>query len=382
MTVLKDLSTKIEFIKGDCGHPYKSEIKPSLYIVPKNQTILSAHAIPIMTIILRKCLQIKGQEETVIICSNLKQIQLVEYALRRLGKDFITKNSNANENKSQTIETLDEPGMILITDYRLLRGLEVLHSIVFIDKEEENAAGLLVETLTRTITQLDMIVLPKSHKRTSLSGLERALKSYESGGLVGAIRLKVKQRGGRVNITVTEHGSTESFDETLSEEDYQYEKMIENVGPQDEELFNTFRNRFSLKQKRLKWNGEIVDKITLKNGRTLSFQDVYELLKSKKFEEFNEIAEEYPHMLNNLRGHDDRTLLMKVVSNNNTDRTLLMKAVMENDTGVVNHLLDFPQDVFIVDRKGNNFMHDACMVANEDTLRLLDERLEGKDSLT
>ena len=246
MEVVEELSTSINYVKGECGHNYTSEIKPTMYELPHSQIILSIHAIPVISTILRKCLRINSQEETVIICSNLQQIQLVECALKRLGKNFITKTTltgkSSNQNKSHIIDALDEPGKILITDYRLLRGLEVVHSIVFIDKEEENAAGLLVETFTRTITQLDMIVLPKSRKQKGISVLERTFKSYEKERLVRRIGVKVVQRGERrINITLTEHGLNNEINEILSDEDSEYEKVIATVGLEDKDISNTFR---------------------------------------------------------------------------------------------------------------------------------------------
>ena len=97
------------------------------------------------------------------------------------------------------------------------------------------------------------------------------------------------------------------------------------------------------------------------------FLGAWKLVKDGKFDEFDVIAERHPHMLNNLRGVFDKTLLMEVVR--------------ENNTKAVDHLLTFPQDVSVVDEDGKNVLHYAGRYANEETIRLLDDRLENTERL-
>ena len=57
------------------------------------------------------------------------------------------------------------------------------------------------------------------------------------------VGVRVVQGGERrINITLTENDSkSECFDEILSDEDYEYEKMIWAVGSEDEDISNAFR---------------------------------------------------------------------------------------------------------------------------------------------
>ena len=71
--------------------------------------------------------------------------------------------------------------------------------------------------------------------------------------------------------------------------------------------------------------------------------DVYDLLRDKEFEKFDEIVRIHPQIINSLR--DDVF-----------DETLLMNVVNHDDDDVFDHLINIPQDFNVVNGNGQNII--------------------------
>ncbi|XP_066932005.1 TNF receptor-associated factor 3-like isoform X2 [Clytia hemisphaerica] len=93
-----------------------------------------------------------------------------------------------------------------------------------------------------------------------------------------------------------------------------------------------------------KWDGQKIHEIVFQ-GETLTFDDVWEILREKKFAKFEEIFQQNPNIVNSLR--DD----------GGYGSTLLMRAVVEDHFDVFVHLMDYPQDFSLVDNHGENVLH-------------------------
>ncbi|XP_066922096.1 26S proteasome non-ATPase regulatory subunit 10-like [Clytia hemisphaerica] len=84
--------------------------------------------------------------------------------------------------------------------------------------------------------------------------------------------------------------------------------------------------------------------VTLNDGTTLSFDDVWKILEEKKFAKFEEIFHQKPNIVNSLR-------------DGGIGWTLLMWAVYKDRFDVFVHLMNYPHDFSLVDNVGWNVLH-------------------------
>ena len=80
--------------------------------------------------------------------------------------------------------------------------------------------------------------------------------------------------------------------------------------------------------------------------------DVYDLLRDKEFEKFDEIVRIHPQIINSLRDNDYDTLLMDVVHD-------------DDDDDVFDHVINLRQDFNVVSKRGLNIIHHIAL-SNDD----------------
>uniref|UniRef100_A0A7M5V2T9 Uncharacterized protein n=1 Tax=Clytia hemisphaerica TaxID=252671 RepID=A0A7M5V2T9_9CNID len=92
------------------------------------------------------------------------------------------------------------------------------------------------------------------------------------------------------------------------------------------------------------WDGKKIHEIVFHGDEALTFDDVWKILREKKFAKFEEIFQQNPNIVNSLRygGYG---------------QTLLMWAVLEDRFDVFVHLMECPQDFSLVDNDGWNVLH-------------------------
>ena len=183
--VLKELSTTFKYMKGECGHSHDSKLKPRLIYFKKHFTFLSSYSIPIIAALLEECLKSRREDEVVILCSEIYQVKTVEAALRKIKRTLVTYTpylkgeypEDINILKNDAISNLEAVNTILISDYRSIRGLEVTHTIIFVDPQLETSANSLIEAVTRTISNIDIISIKPLSDNPSTS-IEKAFQKY------------------------------------------------------------------------------------------------------------------------------------------------------------------------------------------------------------
>uniref|UniRef100_A0A7M5UGY3 Uncharacterized protein n=1 Tax=Clytia hemisphaerica TaxID=252671 RepID=A0A7M5UGY3_9CNID len=188
--VVKELSTTYTYMKGKCGHSFGSFLKPRIFYFTKAFTPLFAWFLPILAATLQFCLDERKEDEVVVLCEDICQVKMVQYALERIHKrpiayaPYLTGEypQDIHKMKETFVKNLDEMETVLISDYRSVRGLEMAHTIIFVDPEKEANAHFLVEAITRTITNLD-VISTKPFSQTASTSIERAFQKYVDGTL-------------------------------------------------------------------------------------------------------------------------------------------------------------------------------------------------------
>ncbi len=184
-------------MKGKCGHSFMSRLKPRLFNFTKVFTPLFAWFLPILAATLQFCLNERKEEEVVVLCEDICQVQMVRYALEKIHKrpveyaPYLTGKypQDIGKMKEKLVKSLNEFKTVLISDYRSVRGLEVAHTIIFVDPESEANAHFLIEAITRTITNLD-IISTKPFPQNPSTSIERAFQKYVEGNLVTSTQVE------------------------------------------------------------------------------------------------------------------------------------------------------------------------------------------------
>ncbi|XP_066929868.1 uncharacterized protein [Clytia hemisphaerica] len=183
--VVKELSTTFTYMKGKCGHSFASFLKPRIFHFTKAFTPLFAWFLPILAATLEFCLNERKEDEVVVLCEDICQVQMVKYTLERIHKrpiayaPYLTGEypQDIHKMKKKFVKNLDKKETVLISDYRSVRGLEMAHTIIFVDPENEANAHFLIEAITRTITNLD-VISTKPFPQNPSTSIERAFQKY------------------------------------------------------------------------------------------------------------------------------------------------------------------------------------------------------------
>eukprot|EP00111_Clytia_hemisphaerica_P007953 TCONS_00023114-protein len=287
--VVKELSTTYTYMKGKCGHSFMSSLKPRIFHFTKAFTPLFAWFLPMLAAILQFCLNERKEDEVVVLCEDICQVQMVQYALERIHKrpiayaPYLTGEypQDIHKMKEKFIKNLDEMETVLISDYRSVRGLEMAHTIIFVDPENEANAHFLIEAITRTITNLD-VISTKPFPQNPSTSIERAFQKYVDGTLaikthvesskdaedLLKVRFQYNKKDGSQQTKIISQKFTDfSFDVSQSLDDFN----------KNEELWqNYFRKAFTLSTSisslgTNKWDGKTMESVTLNDGTTLSF---------------------------------------------------------------------------------------------------------------
>ncbi|XP_066920992.1 uncharacterized protein [Clytia hemisphaerica] len=357
--VVKTLNTSVKFVDADCGHDFPSEILPRLFYFDENFTFDSVDAITTLSIILRQCLESRNEEGVALICNNIQEVKMTEAALLKsktrkpvVFAPYLDIDVPLQKLKVDLVKNLENTDNVLISDYRTLRGLEVSHSIIIVDEEDIIGPNLLVEMITRTITDLDILVLPKTNKQSPPTTIQNAFQKFDKQKLIHKIIVKVTKVNEATSSVELQGngGETEHLEPlALTNEDLKRFDEIKKLTKENEQLQESIRklitnvNQFQLMTN--KWDGTTMESVTLNDGTTLSFDDVWnKILKEKKFAKFEEIFQQKPNIVNSMR---DGYLGM----------TLLMRAVIGDRFDVFVHLMNYPHDFSLVNTDGYNVLH-------------------------
>ncbi|XP_066917267.1 uncharacterized protein [Clytia hemisphaerica] len=372
--VVKELSTTYTYMKGKCGHSFASFLKPRIFHFTKTFTPLFAWFLPILAAVLQFCLNERKEDEVVVLCEDMCQVQMVQYALERIHKrpiayaPYLTGEypQDIHKIKEKFIKNLDEMETVLISDYRSVRGLEMAHTIIFVDPENEANAHFLIEAITRTITNLD-VISTKPFPQNPSTSIERAFQKYVDGTL--AIKTLVESSKDaedllKVRFQYNEKdGSqqTKIISQKLTNFNFDISQSLDDFNKIEELWQNYFRMAFTLSTSILSlgtnnWDGKPMESVTLNDGTTLSFDDVLKILRENNFRKFEKIFQQNPNIVNSLRGY--------------LGWTLLMMAVYEDRFDVFVHLMEYPQDFSLVDGLGRNVLH---YVGSEGIVRYLEK---------
>ncbi|XP_066910651.1 uncharacterized protein [Clytia hemisphaerica] len=366
--VVKKLNTSVKFVDADCGHDFPSEILPRLFYLDENFTFNSVDAITTLSIIIRQCLESRNEEGVALICNNIQEVKMTEAALLKsktrkpvVFAPYLDIDVPLQKLKIDLVKNLENTDNVLISDYRTLRGLEVSHSIIIVDEEDIIGPNLLVEMITRTITDLDILVLPKMNKQSPQTTIQKAFQKFENQKLIYKTIVKVtKVNEATTSVELQGNGGEIEHLETLAltDEDRKRFDDIKKLTQDNEQLQESIRKLISNGSLTLnKWDGKTMDSGALNDGTTLSFIDVWKILREKNFAKFEEIFQQNPNIVNSLRGVLGRTLLMWAV-----DR--------EDRFDVFVHLMNYPQDFSLVSNGGLNVLH---FVGEGGTVRYLEK---------
>ena len=226
--VVKELSTSVKYISGECGHRFKGTSKPRLYFLPSSFEYGSIESIPTISVIFKRCLDTRNEDEIAILCSTLPDAELSNFAIQRLERTAVSYVPYLKEEypditkKLELIKSLETTDSVLISDYRGCRGLEFNHSIILADPNDIIGVNLLVEMLSRTISKLDIIVLPIRRTQEDLpSTIERTFQKYKDQNLVDVTEVQVCTNMGEqttIEIQLSDGTPTDPFEETVTKE--------------------------------------------------------------------------------------------------------------------------------------------------------------------
>ena len=204
--------------------------------------------------ILQFCLNVRNEDEVVVLCEDICQVEMVRYALERIHKRPVTYApyltgeypQDIHKMKEELIKNMDEMQTVLISDYRSIRGLEVAHTIIFVDPESEANAHFLIEAITRTITNLDVISTKPLPQNPSTS-IGRAFQKYSDKKLAVMTHVEsVKETDDILNIQFhynDNDGSkqTKIISQTLTDFDFNVSQTLKNLNKNEEQWQTFFR---------------------------------------------------------------------------------------------------------------------------------------------
>ena len=188
--VTTELITEVTFIKGPCSNKFSKDSKPRIY----NFTLDSFEkhdSIPSIAAVLEQCLAERKEEDVVILVNNMLEVDLVQSALDILRKTsklyvpYLRTTSPKSEEKQKLLDELNSNNeLILLTDYRSFRGCEASHSIILTDFDKPIGANIMAEMLSRTMADLDFIVLPKKNPTSYVNPIKQAFDNWQTRGWV------------------------------------------------------------------------------------------------------------------------------------------------------------------------------------------------------
>ena len=191
-----ELVTNVTFIKGFSGNKFSKDSKPRIYFFTED-SFTKHHGIPSMAAVLQRCLEERQEEDVVIFCNNLIELNLVQSALESIKKasvlyvPYLKNIFPTAEEKNKLLKNLDSnSNLILLTDYRAFRGCEASHSIILTDLDKPIGANIMAEMLSRTMADLDFIALPKKNQTSYVNPIKTAFDTWQTRGLVQATTVK------------------------------------------------------------------------------------------------------------------------------------------------------------------------------------------------
>ena len=216
--VATKLITEITFIKGLCGNKFSKDSKPRLYYFTED-SFAKHDGIPSMEAVLDLCLGQRQEEDVVIMCNTIMEVNLVQSALKIMKKTsvqyvpYLRNTFPTTEQKQDLLEKLNSDNeLILLTDYRSFRGCEASHSIILTDLDKPIGSNIMAEMLSRTMADLDFIALPKKNtdmdKCTYVNPIETAFDTWKKRGLVQTTTVKFHDED-ESSITFKLHDSCE-----------------------------------------------------------------------------------------------------------------------------------------------------------------------------
>ncbi|XP_066936287.1 uncharacterized protein [Clytia hemisphaerica] len=388
-SVSKKLSTSFSYVRGQSGHQIKSDSKPNLIYMNDFRfdfNNFNSSDAAYLSAILRRLM--KKDVQLTVICGTLEELAILKYVFQHNLEvseltTFAPSLTGKYPTKAEKWEAL-KTGKVLLTCYRGFRGCEMDHCILFASPEDNVPKNLYIEMLTRAINFVDIIVLPVKESST-VSRLIGIFDKWLQAGLVSPTHTK------RSSTDIT-FSSLEELDDIVMYDivtldptcDHNVEKQILQV-IEDSSLFNHSHIDAAVKnlqQFRTRHFGyELRDtserhyNVTI-DGKTYDFDDVWKILREKKFAKFEEIFQQNPNIVSLRYGHANYL--------GYEDRTLLMWAVLEDRFDVFVHLMNYPQDFSLVDTGGYNILHHVGFYGKVRHLEKFDQQtikmlIDGRD---
>ena len=247
--VAAELTTNFTFIKGTCGNKFSKDSKPRIYNFTQD-SFEKHHGIPSMVAVLDQCLEERKEDDVVILVNNMAEVNLVQSALEYLKKTsvqyvpYLRNKFPTTEEKQDLLEELNSDNeLILLSDYRSFRGCEASHSIILTDFDKPIGSNIMAEMLSRTMADLDFIVLPKKDPtcyfnpitnffniiaetfyalpKKIVNPIKKSFDTWKEDGLVQTTTVKFSSEN-RFSIFFKLHDSCE---ENPCEEKYQVSKI-------------------------------------------------------------------------------------------------------------------------------------------------------------
>ena len=197
--VKTQLVTEATFIIGRCCHQHRNNTKPQIYLV-SNESISKYQGIPSIAAVFEQCVS-KPSDDVVILCNSLLEVDMAKEALGVCKRRFLEYVPHLRRTIPLSVQKQDllnkmssDSDIILISEYRAFRGCEASHCIIFIDFENPVPGNIMAEMLSRTMVDLDFIVLPR--KENGLYPTDHLIKktfdTWESRGWVETTHVKLQ----------------------------------------------------------------------------------------------------------------------------------------------------------------------------------------------
>ncbi|XP_047133863.1 uncharacterized protein LOC105848542 isoform X2 [Hydra vulgaris] len=167
------METEYVFRSGFIGHSVEGE-KPKVVYLPFHD-IANKQSVKLLSIVLENlCFDVL--RKTVVICSNMEEVQSVAYAIDIIGNFKAITYSPHLQKYSPTLETKIEINKklrsdmdILITDSKGFSGAESEFVIVFVSPEEIYYRHVLVDAISRSNSHLMVFVKSYSEDKEPLN---------------------------------------------------------------------------------------------------------------------------------------------------------------------------------------------------------------------
>ena len=197
--VKTQLITEATFVTGQCGNEHQNYTKPQIYMV-SNKSISKYQGIPSIAAIFEQFVS-ELSNDVVILCNSLLEVDLAREALgvcKQQSLEYVPHLRRTIPSSVQKQDILNkmssDSDIILISEYRAFRGCEASHCIIFIDLENPIPGNIMAEMLSRTMVDLDFIVLPR--KENGLHPIdhliEKTFDTWESRGWVETTHVKLQ----------------------------------------------------------------------------------------------------------------------------------------------------------------------------------------------